>query len=71
MYVVIELQKNGDSIANIVTSHDVRDDAESKYHQILSAAAISTVELHSAVMLNENGNPIKHEVYKHEAEEIE
>lgn len=43
MYIVIELQKNGDQVANIVTAHETENDAYSKYHTILAAAAKSTV----------------------------
>jgi len=43
MYIVIELQKNGDQVANIVTTHETENDAYSKYHAILAAAAKSTV----------------------------
>ena len=66
MWIVIELQtdENG-KVANIVTSHENRNEAESKYHQILSAGAISSIPTHSAVMLDERGNLEKSEYYLH------
>lgn len=64
MYIVIELQKNGDQVANIVTSHSTRQEAEAKYHTILAAAAVSGVEVHSAVMLSDEGFPLRNECYK-------
>ena len=67
MYIVIELQKNNGQIANIVTAHNDLNDAESKFHAILSAGAVSNIEIHSAVLISEEGFPMRHECYKHEA----
>ena len=69
MYIVIELQKSGDQVGNIVSSHATLAEAEAKYHAVLAAAAVSNVEAHSAVLLNAYGVPIKTECYRHEAEE--
>ena len=68
-YVVIELQKNNDNIANIVTAHDTRNEAESKYYTVLAAAAISNVEKHACSLLTEDGMCIRNEVYEHITEE--
>lgn len=55
-YIVIELQKlNENQVANIVTAHDTRAEAEAKFHQILAAAAVSGLPCHSAVMIQEDG----------------
>ena len=64
-YVVVELQDNGPSVANLVNSYESVNQAEQKYHQVLSAAAVSQVPVHSAVMLNSEGMYIKSESYKH------
>lgn len=64
-YVVIELQDNGESVANIVNAYDSVNQAEQKYHQVLSAAAVSQVPVHSAIMLNSEGQFIKSEAYDH------
>ena len=66
MYIVIELQKaeNG-HVYNIVTEHASLNEAESKYHSILSAAAMSTIPMHSAIIVSEEGFPVKHYCYKH------
>ncbi len=69
MYIVIELQKSGDQVGNIVSSHATLAEAEAKYHAVLAAAAVSNVEAHSAVLLNAYGVSIKNECYRHEAEE--
>lgn len=65
MFVVIELQENNGVLANLVTSHETLQDAESKYHTILASAAISSIDVHSAVLLNSSGSLIKSEFYRH------
>lgn len=65
MYFVIELQTNNGETANIVTSHATREAAESKYHTILAAAAVSNVAKHAAVIISEEGFPIMHQCYIH------
>ena len=69
-YIVIELQRLASgAVANIVTSHDTRPQAEAKYHNILAAAAVSTIPAHSAVMVDEEGNLIDSKCYRHEETE--
>ena len=66
MYIVIELQKNTEGqVANIVTSHDTLAEAESKYFSVLASAAISTVPVHSAIIVSEDGEPVRHMSYNH------
>ena len=68
-YLVLELQTMADgSVANLLTSHNTKDDAESKYHAVLSYAAVSELPAHAAVMLTSEGGTIKHEVYIHAQE---
>ena len=66
VYIVIEMQisKEG-AVGNIVTVYNDMNEADSKYHQILAAAAVSNVYRHTATMLNERGDTIKCESYKH------
>ena len=71
-YLVIEIQTAADgTVANIVTSHDTRNAAESAYHGILAAAAISSVPSHAATILTSDGNALEWRCYEHpvEAEE--
>lgn len=69
MYLVIETQANSTTgIAYIVTQHSSLADAESKFHTVLSAAAVSSVEIHAASILDENGKQIRHEYYAHPAQ---
>ena len=66
-YIVIELQTMQDgSVANIVTTKDTRNEAESTFHSILAAAAISNLPCHSATMLTSDGFLLATEKYEHE-----
>ncbi len=65
VYLVIEIQSTNDTAANIVNSYDVRSDAESKYHSILAAAAVSEVPVHTAVLITDTGKTLKNESYSH------
>lgn len=66
-FIVIELQTT-ETTAVISTTHTDRLQAEQKYHEVLSYAAVSKVPTHGAVMLTSNGTFIKGETYNHEAE---
>lgn len=39
--------------------------AESKYHEILSAAAVSNNLTHAAILFSAEGFPVMHQCYKH------
>ena len=69
-FIVMEIQTS-DSVATIVQDYPERPEAESRYHAILSAAAISAVPKHGAIMLTDEGERLKGECYTHieEAEE--
>ena len=69
MYLVIELQKTGESLANICTAYSDQGQAEQAYHTILAAAAVSTVDVHSAVLMLYDGYVLKKESYYHNGEE--
>lgn len=66
MYIVIELQTSkDDELAYLVSTHKTRSEAESKYHMILSAAAVSALPSHGAVILDEHGLVYGNECYDH------
>ena len=66
MYIVIELQKNADGhVSNIVTEHASLAEAESKYYTVLAAAAVSKIPVHSAIIVSEEGFPVRNQCYKH------
>lgn len=65
-YIVIEMQKTAEGqVANLVTDHNTLAEAESKFYTILASAAINDVPVHSAIIVSEEGFPVKHQCYKH------
>ena len=69
MYIVIEMQTNDGTTSTITNAYDDESLAFQKYHQILSFAAVSTVDVHTAVMMNEHGMVIRNEDFTHNSEE--
>lgn len=69
VYVVVEIQSTGESASILQNTFVERNDAESDYHRILQSAAISTVPVHSAVLLTDTGVTLKTEKYEHKIEE--
>lgn len=70
MFIVIEIQTSN-TVATLVNAYEDRNQAENKYHAILSAAAVSAVPKHGAVMLTDEGVRLKSECYIHEQPEPE
>lgn len=68
VYVVMEIQSDNDSASTLINSYTNRNEAESKFHSILGAAATSTVPVHSAVLLTDTGKALKNESYMHGTE---
>lgn len=70
-YIVIELQTNPNgTIGNLVWSFDDRAQAESKFHAVLSAAAISTLPVHAACLMDATGRLLDRGCYdRRETEE--
>ena len=73
-YYIIELQKyqNGEygNLTHFAYDEDptkARLKAESKYHEVLAAAAISELPQHSATLLTSDGRAVMNQVYRHEA----
>lgn len=69
MYIVIELQTNGGTTANIVNAYTDFAVALQAYYTILAAAAVSSVEIHAAVMVNAKGELLRHESFAHKGVE--
>lgn len=64
-FFVIEFQETAeDTVTHLVTAHDSRADAESKYHQVLSYAATSGLRRHSAAIITPDGFVQKRECYE-------
>ena len=65
-YIVTEIQMfDSGAITTPSYAYDDRNAAESKYHAILSAAAPSSLPVHSAIMFTQDGEPLAHKAYKH------
>lgn len=71
VYYVLEIQTNNGAGAVIPFYFTDRDQAESKYHSLLSVAAVSEVDKHGAMLFNEDGFMIKSEIYNHGSVEPE
>ena len=71
-YYIIEIQRsaNGEYAHLVHWAYDedpttARLKAESKYHEVLSAAAISQLASHSATLIAGNGQSIMYQCYTH------
>ena len=74
-YYIFEIQQyaNGEygHIVHFAYDEDAtkaRLKAESKYHEVLAAAAISELQSHSATLLTADGRAIMNQSYKHAIE---
>lgn len=68
-YIVLEMQTNADgTVGTILTTYDKLNEAESKFFSILSAAALSTLPVHTAVLLTNNGTMLRAETFEHKGE---
>lgn len=64
--IILEIQHSNDgTTAPIVTVKSDRAEAEQHYHSVLSFAAVSEVNVHSVVMLDDYGATVKSETYYH------
>lgn len=72
-YVVeIKQNQNGEFEHNVFWEYDENADkallkAKSRYHAILSAAAVSNMAAHAAILFTSEGFPLLNECYKHDA----
>ena len=66
-YIIVEIQKSSNGTIAIVppASYVESNVAEQAYHTALAFAAVSSVAVHTVVMLDEVGNRIKGETYYH------
>ena len=66
MYILIEMQTNGNQTALVPSrTYSDRFQAESAYYSTLSAAAVSAIQVHTVVLLDEHGNTLKRDYYEH------
>lgn len=71
-YYIIEIQQyaNGEYGHQVHFAYDedaskARLKAESKYHEVLAAAAVSELQSHAATLLTADGRVIMNQCYKH------
>lgn len=65
-YIVLEMQTNNGTTALVPpVVYYTRQEAESKYHLILTSAAVSQVEEHAASILTGDGRLVRNECYRH------
>lgn len=66
-YSVIEIQVNVDGTVSIppIATYTNRDEAESKYHTILSFAAVSSLARHTAIIVTDDGKLLERKSYEH------
>jgi hypothetical protein len=65
MYIVIELQTNGQGTVSTLTyQYSNKNDAESKFHTILASASVGSLPVHTAVIMTNEGVTLRAECYK-------
>ena len=65
-YIVLEIQESQqEKVATLITTHTSQEAAESKYHDVLRYAAISSLLTHTAMIIRPDGTVIKSEHYSH------
>ena len=65
MKAVIEIQKSGETATPLVQLFTDDAQAKSRYHELLSTAAVSNVPEHSVILVSEEGNYMFREKYEH------
>lgn len=71
-YLVVELQTYSDgSMGHIEWPFDNQAEAESRFHAVLSAAAVSEVTIHSCSLLASDGRLLNRGCYEHYPEVVE
>ena len=70
-YLVIELQTSAQGVvSNIVYSFDSKASAEQQYFLILSAAAVSNVPVHAAMLITNTVSTLETRLYTHTPESV-
>lgn len=65
-YVVLEIQTmDGGQVACLATPFDNQMQAESSYHSVLAAAALSALPRHAAVLMTSDGSVQASQYYEH------
>ena len=70
-YIVLELQTTGGVTSNIINAYTTSNEADNAYYNALAAAAISSVEIHSIMLITPRGETLRSDYYKHKVESVE
>lgn len=65
MYSIIELQTTDGQTVHIYNTTETQAQAMSVYHTTLAYAALSEVEYHTCIVVDEKGQYIARECYEH------
>lgn len=65
MYIILEIQTTNGTPTTLVHTADNYNTAKSVFHTVLAAAALSTVDCHTAVMMDYHGNVVSSEFFTH------
>lgn len=69
-FIILEIQAwNDGNVGTIVDTADTYNEAKSSYHTKLAAAAVSSVPIHSVVIMTADGVTSDQESYRHEVVE--
>ena len=69
MFIVLEVQKNLDGTGAIVAPipvYNTLPEAESCWHSKLAVACISSVPIHTIILMDDDANTIRRETYLHQ-----
>ena len=66
MYIIQEIQtENGQTALTPAVTEINKETAESVWHQKMSYAAVSEIDVHTVIMFDEHGTIIKQGYYEH------
>lgn len=66
MFIVIELQTNNGAVGVLTYKFTELSEAYAKYYTILASAAVSDIEVHTALIVTETGQVVRTETFAHE-----
>ena len=69
MFIVLEVQKNLDGTGAIVAPipvYNTLPEAESCWHSKLAFACISSVPIHTIILMDDDANTVRRETYLHQ-----
>ena len=74
-FYIVEIQQYANGGYGHIVHYAFDEDAEkarlkgeSKYHEVLAAAAVSELPSHAAIMFSTEGFPLLHQCYTHDVE---